>query len=272
MKNRKYMYVDFAFYDRTGIERFLEKQAAKGWLLESTGGLLWRFTRIEPRNLRFCIVFSEEDYDFDEEPPEKLMEYLDYCEKSGWHFLGMVSCMLIFYIEQDNPTPIETDALLELDLIHEIVKEKQLYVTIPAGVLYCVLFLLQLFLLIRYSETAQEQMKGILQVVYEFFFACYFSFDTIRYFRWRIRARREAEIYGVYSGTKSLPYINTIIVLLTIFTMIFWAMQDASDTKIIWFFIIVSAGTLLVFIANYFQGRKRDKAIRKLKDRIHVKE
>ena len=42
----------YSFYDHTGMERHLEKMAAKGWLLESIGTTLWRYRRIEPQRLR----------------------------------------------------------------------------------------------------------------------------------------------------------------------------------------------------------------------------
>ena len=35
MKDKKRRLMTFTFYDRTGIEKDLEKQAAKGWLLEN---------------------------------------------------------------------------------------------------------------------------------------------------------------------------------------------------------------------------------------------
>ena len=35
MKNTKRCFVLFSFYDRTGIEAFLEKQAESGWMLDS---------------------------------------------------------------------------------------------------------------------------------------------------------------------------------------------------------------------------------------------
>ena len=48
----------YSFYDHTGMERHLEKMAAKGWLLESIGTTLWRYCRIEPQKLRFSVAYS----------------------------------------------------------------------------------------------------------------------------------------------------------------------------------------------------------------------
>lgn len=36
MKNTKRCPVLFSFYDRTGIEAYLEKQAENGWMLDQT--------------------------------------------------------------------------------------------------------------------------------------------------------------------------------------------------------------------------------------------
>lgn len=36
MRKTKYAIVRFSFYDRTGIQNYLESQARKGWMLEKS--------------------------------------------------------------------------------------------------------------------------------------------------------------------------------------------------------------------------------------------
>ena len=43
MKNTKRCFVLFSFYDRTGIEAYLEKQAENGWMLDKTSAFGWHF-------------------------------------------------------------------------------------------------------------------------------------------------------------------------------------------------------------------------------------
>ena len=41
MKEKRYRFASFSFYDRTGIEAYLEKEAQKGWLLDKIGSFGW---------------------------------------------------------------------------------------------------------------------------------------------------------------------------------------------------------------------------------------
>ena len=45
MRQTKHSFQVFSFYDRSGMEAYLEKQSEKGWLLEEIGALCWRFRR-----------------------------------------------------------------------------------------------------------------------------------------------------------------------------------------------------------------------------------
>ena len=56
MRQTKYVVTQFTFYDRTGIQRMLEKQARKGWLLESIHPFAWKYRRIEPKKLHFAVI------------------------------------------------------------------------------------------------------------------------------------------------------------------------------------------------------------------------
>ena len=56
MKNTKRILAQFTFYDRTGIQKLLEKQAQKGWLLEKMTSLGWKFRRIEPQKIHYAVL------------------------------------------------------------------------------------------------------------------------------------------------------------------------------------------------------------------------
>ena len=54
----KYIPDLFAFYDRTGIESYLQKQAKKGWHLEKVGPMFWKFRRGISETVRYCVVYQ----------------------------------------------------------------------------------------------------------------------------------------------------------------------------------------------------------------------
>ena len=56
MKNTKRKIAQFTFYDRTGIQKLLEKEAQKGWMLEKISSWGWKFRRIEPAKSHFAVT------------------------------------------------------------------------------------------------------------------------------------------------------------------------------------------------------------------------
>lgn len=117
MKERKRQYMGIyanAYYDRTGISRHLEKMAARGWMLDHIGSGVWHYRRTEPKKLRFSVVYFPAASQFDPEPTEELATFRDYCAAAGWQLAADTAQMQIFYNEQEDPVPIETDPAVEL--------------------------------------------------------------------------------------------------------------------------------------------------------------
>lgn len=117
MKERKRQYMGIyanAYYDRTGISRHLEKMAARGWMLDHIGSGAWHYRREEPKKLRFSVVYFPAASQFDPEPTEELATFRDYCAAAGWQLAADTAQMQIFYNEQEDPVPIETDPAVEL--------------------------------------------------------------------------------------------------------------------------------------------------------------
>ena len=101
MKNIKRRFLQFSFYDRTGIERYLEKQALKGWLLEKTSAFGWKFRRIEPRKISYAVTFFAKASAFDPEPSEAQLRFQDFCEHTGWKLAASSAQMQIYYNEEE---------------------------------------------------------------------------------------------------------------------------------------------------------------------------
>ena len=122
MTNTKRRFVQFNFYDRTGIQDYLEKQAQKGWLLEKITPLGWVFRSMEPKMLHFSVTYFPQASAFDPEPSENQKRFQDFCAYTGWVLAAANAQMQIFYNENENPIPIETDAKIEVETIHKAVK------------------------------------------------------------------------------------------------------------------------------------------------------
>ena len=78
MKDRKTRINLFAFYDKTGLERYLERQSAAGWMVDSVSSLLIRFHRMEqPTPYRFEVAFFAGTSFFDSDPTEEQLRFED---------------------------------------------------------------------------------------------------------------------------------------------------------------------------------------------------
>ncbi len=122
---RKYMrqFAMFAFYDRVRIEQHLEKMAARGWFLESIGTYFWKYRKEEPKKLHVSVVYVAEAsaYDPAPTPGEELLE--DLSAENGWKRVLSLGQMQIFCNEQENPVPLETDPVMQVESIHRAMKK-----------------------------------------------------------------------------------------------------------------------------------------------------
>lgn len=122
MKKRKLE--SFMFHDARGIEEYLEKMAAKGWLLIHATNYFWTYEKIEPTQLKFSVTYFSEASDFNPYPSENQVVFYEYCEAAGWKLASEWNQMQIFYTDKTNSIPIETDETLKLKTIHKSMRNK----------------------------------------------------------------------------------------------------------------------------------------------------
>ncbi len=128
---------DFAYYDRTAMQDFLEQKALEGWQLHKREFASdWVFKPIEPKKLHYAITylpqFSNEDSFL---LSENKKEYLDFCAEQGWQFACAHKNMVIFFSEEEDPVPFETDPEVELASIHKSMIKRCLPTCIVAFVI-----------------------------------------------------------------------------------------------------------------------------------------
>lgn len=173
----------FDFYDAKGIEKHLMKMASKGWLLEQISGW-WIYRKIEPRQCHFAVTYFADASDYHSSMTTKQAEFCQFCESDHWQLLTESAQMQIFVSYEEEPTPIETDERLRLDLIHEVMKKSVL----P---LNCCLFLLALFqfilLITRIKHQPLTQLSNpstLFLLTLNALAMLYVFIDFIRYQRW----------------------------------------------------------------------------------------
>lgn len=127
----------FAYYDRTAMKEYFEQKALEGWqLCRKEMFSKWVFKRIEPKKLHYAITYlpqySNEDSFL---LSENKKEYLEFCAEQGWQFACVYKNMVVFYNEEENPVPFETDPEVELAAIHKSMLKRCLPKSIVALVI-----------------------------------------------------------------------------------------------------------------------------------------
>lgn len=202
MKDTRRFFSLFTYYDKNGIERYLERKAVEGWMLEKMSAFGWRFRRIAPQKIHFSVNYFPKASAFDAEPGEQQLMFQDFCAHTGWKLADSAAQIQVFYNEAEDPVPIETDALMELETIHKSTKSSYL----SSYFLQLALSVFQLgMLLYRYSIDPMNLLASNVNLISIFMWIVILFLDVSElwgYYRWRRRALAAAELTGSFTETK----------------------------------------------------------------------
>lgn len=115
-----------AFYDHNGIAAHLEKMALQGWMVEQPGTRIWRYRRIEPRRLRFAVTYFPDALSIKKDPTADQEAMEELCRRDGWILAVRWAQMQIFYNEQENPNPIDTDPVTTVETIRRSMRKGEI--------------------------------------------------------------------------------------------------------------------------------------------------
>lgn len=221
MKTTKRRIEAFSFYDYTGIARHLTKMAEKGWLLEKISNFGWTYRRIAPKKLTFSVCYYPKASAFDPEPTEEQKEFHDFCEHTGWVLAVSAAQMQIFYNEQENPIPIDTDPVLEIETIHAAAKKSYLpsyFVLLLVSILNGALFVTRLLGdLIAVLSSSAGLFSGFAALM--LFLAC--VVELCGYFIWHGKAKRVAE-QGVFLEPPNFSHIQKTLLGVALVGFVYW--------------------------------------------------
>ncbi|MDE6281620.1 MAG: DUF2812 domain-containing protein, partial [Oscillospiraceae bacterium] len=192
MKDTKRRLEWFSIYNRTGMEKHLARMVERGWMLDGIGRWSWHYRRIEPKKLTFSVCYFPEASDFDSEPSEEQQTFYDFCAHTGWMLAAANAQLQVFYNEGEDPVPIETDPVTEVDSIHRMAKKSFL----PYHFAVMVVILLYGLLMISLWNTDPIRVladSGLLwtgMALLGLFTMC--TLDVGRYFLWHARAKKAA--------------------------------------------------------------------------------
>lgn len=192
-KGSKIFYEAFSYYDRTGMQEYLEKKASEGWrLVRKVFAGEWEFESMEPKKLHYAVAYLPHVSNEDEFlASENKKEYLDLCSSSGWQYVCAHKNMVFFLNEEENPVPLVTDPEEELDVIHRAVVKRN-----RIGIVFVFAVLLLTVGGISFFNT----FSGVYISVPVCFFAFAEFIEFYKYLRWRKKALAAASL-GKFSRT-----------------------------------------------------------------------
>ena len=258
MKEFKRTVPMYSFYDRTGIQNYLREQAARGWMLHKAGTICWTFRRAEPRDLKFSVVYFPEADLYDPAPGEGEQTFREYCEHSGWHFVGSQAQMQIFYSEWENPVPIDTDPVIEVENIHKSMK-KSLLPGYWALMVSSIIWIVNVF--VQWNNDPLRYLSANLTLYLTVFWPSMFLMCAGRlicYYRWRRKAKRAAE-KGEFLDSRGFQKIEMVWAIFAVVGMIGCLLFGRSEVTSFAFIFGVIVGALLLLVEYITRQRMKKK-------------
>ncbi len=244
MAKYKYQIGTFNLFDYAGVERHLEKMAAKGWQFDSIGSFGWKYKKAEPTQVKYSVTYIPEASDFDPEPLEKQKEIEAYCEEAGWKKVGSWLQMLIFCSDNPEAVPIETDEELRLGFIEKSMKKNLL---VSHGLLLLV-FVLNMF---TTFSTAKRNWVEFLSDSHRLWNTSVWMWgililliDLAFYFGWMHKAKKAVKEGLGCPAPKGYRYWNRMawcgLAVLVV------GMFASYTSGMIWFMLLYLAGIILI--------------------------
>lgn len=212
--------IPFSFYDHTGMEKHLEKMAQKGWMLEELTNWGWKYRAIQPQKLHFSVSFDTRASDFEPEPTEEQIMFQEFCRHSGWKLAAASGWMQVFYNEEEDPLPIQTDPELEVRMVGKRARR-----VLPFYLIFWVIGFLVgggwcyslVHTPIKLLTTSGAFFTGLCWLA----LFLYFAADLITYLVWRRRALSAAQ-RGEFLPTRGCHKLLCILVAVVVVGLIYW--------------------------------------------------
>lgn len=220
MKHRKRRWKNFAFFDRTGMVNFLEREAEKGWMLEDVSGMWWTFRRGEPSPAHVWVTYLPQDL-YDPQPSRPLEDMSELGAHTGWKLMVTTSTIQVFYNWEADPLPMETDPITEVEGMHGMFRKTVLKGSWMWFVGLTVLLMMEvgylwsspIVALSSYLHTYLTLQYGILWVL--------LGTELGGYYLWLSTARRKAQ-QGVLAETRWWSALHGMLNGVVLVALLLW--------------------------------------------------
>ncbi len=252
MRNTKHQIELNTMYNASAISKHLEEMAKKGWMPVKLNSLIWTYQRTEPQALHFAVTYDKNATEYDPAPTDSQLDYYDFAEHTGWKLAASYGQMQVFYNEQKDPIPLETEPAMEIDSIHEAARKSYLPGLAIMLLFSILMVLMQISSIVNYPIIFWSQTTSIVTLCALLMLLVLTSVDLIVYSTWHNKAVQNAE-QGIFLPFPNVGIFNRIVLALAAALLIFWitsllrygSLFDIALACIILFYMIV---LILIFI------------------------
>ena len=259
MKDTKRQFKMFSFFDFDGITAHMEKMAADGWMLEQTTNRYWIFRRTQPKKLKFAVTYFPQASEFDPYPTEELQAFNEFCQAAGWKPAASMAQMQIFYNENENPLPIETDSMVQVNTIHKAMKKN----FIPSSLLMMVLSLMILVMNVaKFFVNPISVLSSNADFFTSFSYIMLFMISAVelgQYYTWRKKAVALAEEGQSIPSGKTAKLFQMVVLAVMMIMLLIYAIMSlgiVSPWLLLVIFVIFGGSGVLAFHLKEFMRRK----------------
>ena len=259
MNDTRKILCHFSFYDQVRIQEKLEEMAQQGWMIHQPGNFTWTFKRMEPQKLRFAVTYFPAASEFDPGPTEGELRKMDFCAHDGWQLAARWGVMQIFYNENEDAVPIETDPVAQVANVKKAMKKNVLLTHIITAGLIVYYMVMQLSMLRR---DPVEYLSDPLQLYQIPMWVCLLLsclYEIWFYFHWTNKAEKAAEEDGIFLPIKSNVRASYLLLIFSTLLMIF----AFSGSKVHLMFIPIWCGVmfLITLLANAVKRKLKTKGV-----------
>ena len=252
MKNTKKEFIFYPYYDSQGHARHFEEMEAAGWQLQNPGNSRMCFTyrRVQPAQVSYAVTYFADASVYDSSLDRDRQQFVDMCRAAGWQRVGGINKLQIFRNQDPDATPLETDPVLTVEVIHDSMKNSM----IVSGIAMMTVCILQLWMrLDMISENVAFYLADWTYLLFAGAWAglmLFYIFELSFYYSWYFAAKKRAAdgfLHPVKNGrAKGIAsavfvavltldmylWIATISIELFLFTMLFIAASTAVSVAV----------------------------------------
>lgn len=222
----------FSLWQYPQLIAHFEEMAQKGYMLCEAGETELVYNICPPQKVHFAVTFFP-DYDFlDPVPPPALEQLWEFCDQSGWQHITDNASMQIFYNTQPDPVPLQTDAVVQLDNFHAMMKADKVknwkYNVIVGGI--TTLFIVTVMAFAAMDGAFVQFIKRVSPVMLILFAKHFYTFLSdgakwLSYHLWHKKAKQLATQQNIFYPPKEnialqktdTAVLTAVLVLLILF-------------------------------------------------------